>query len=66
MKQTFLTLFLTLGYLAGSAQNRSATGRTAASFRNTWTKPMVSTPSNNKVDAPLMGNGDVTMCVGYK
>lgn len=29
-------------------------------------KELVSTPSNNKVDAPLMGNGDVTMCVGYK
>lgn len=27
---------------------------------------MVSTPSNNKVDAPLMGNGDLTMCLGYK
>lgn len=27
---------------------------------------MVSTPSRNKVDAPLMGNGDLTMSLGYK
>lgn len=27
---------------------------------------MVSTPSNNKVDGPLMGNGDMTMTLGYK
>ena len=27
---------------------------------------MVSTPSTNKVDGPLMGNGDVTMTLGYK
>jgi alpha-L-fucosidase 2 len=27
---------------------------------------MVSTPSRNKVDAPLMGNGDLTISLGYK
>ena len=66
MKQTFLTLIFLFGYFTGFAQTRKPAAWSVTSFHNTWTKPLVSTPSHNKVDAPLMGNGDVTMCVGYK
>ncbi len=36
------------------------------SFKNIWTKAPESIPGNNSVDAPLMGNGDLTMSVGCK
>ncbi|WP_109698887.1 glycosyl hydrolase family 95 catalytic domain-containing protein [Chitinophaga deserti] len=35
-------------------------------FKNTWTKPPSHIPNNASIDAPLMGNGDVTMSVGCK
>lgn len=35
-------------------------------FKNIWTKPPVHIPNDVSVDAPLMGNGDVTMSVGFK
>jgi alpha-L-fucosidase 2 len=35
-------------------------------YKNIWTKAPVKIPFNASVDAPLMGNGDVTMSVGYK
>jgi alpha-L-fucosidase 2 len=65
MNQTRIAFLLILCSLGGFAQTRK-TVPAVASFHNTWTKPLVSTPSNNKVDAPLMGNGDVTMSVGRK
>lgn len=34
-------------------------------FENIWTKPPQHIPNNVSIDAPLMGNGDVTMSVGY-
>lgn len=34
--------------------------------QNIWTKPPGRTPSDVSIDAPLMGNGDVTMSVGFK
>ncbi|QIL40546.1 hypothetical protein G7074_15490 [Pedobacter sp. HDW13] len=34
--------------------------------QNIWTKPPAHTPNNVSIDAPLMGNGDVTMSVGFK
>ena len=34
-------------------------------FINSWTNPPVHIPNDVSVDAPLMGNGDITMCVGY-
>lgn len=34
--------------------------------QNIWTKPPSRTPSDVSIDAPLMGNGDVTMSVGFK
>ncbi|WP_316794123.1 glycosyl hydrolase family 95 catalytic domain-containing protein [Pedobacter frigoris] len=45
------------------AQNSNAT---VESFKNTWTKRPEHIPNNVSVDAPLMGNGDVTMSLGYK
>jgi alpha-L-fucosidase 2 len=65
MNQTRIAFLVILCSLGGFAQTRK-TVPAVASFHNTWTKPLVSTPSNNKVDAPLMGNGDVTMSVGRK
>lgn len=35
-------------------------------YKNSWTKPPTHIPGNVSIDAPLMGNGDVTMSVGYK
>lgn len=66
MKQTFLTLVLVFICFPGFSQTYKATVSPVSSFRNSWSKPMVSTPSKNKVDAPLMGNGDLTMCLGYQ
>ena len=34
--------------------------------QNIWTKPPSHTPGDVSIDAPLMGNGDVTMSVGFK
>jgi len=34
-------------------------------YKNTWTKAPVHIPNDVAIDAPLMGNGDVTMSVGY-
>ena len=34
-------------------------------FKNSWTNPPLHIPNDVSVDAPLMGNGDVTMSVGY-
>lgn len=34
-------------------------------FKNNWTNSPSHIPNDVSVDAPLMGNGDITMCVGY-
>ena len=34
-------------------------------FKNIWTNPPLHIPNDVSVDAPLMGNGDMTMSVGY-
>lgn len=34
--------------------------------QNVWTKAPSRTPNDVSIDAPLMGNGDVTMSVGFK
>ena len=34
-------------------------------FKNTWSRPPEHIPNNASIDAPLMGNGRVTMSVGY-
>jgi alpha-L-fucosidase 2 len=53
---TFFFLFI-LYFSAGISQ--------PASQNNIWTKPPSHIPSQFSVDAPLMGNGDVTMSLGY-
>ncbi|WP_316838506.1 glycosyl hydrolase family 95 catalytic domain-containing protein [Pedobacter gandavensis] len=35
-------------------------------YKNTWLKAPARTPSDVAIDAPLMGNGDLTMSMGYK
>lgn len=35
-------------------------------YKNTWEKPPQHIPNDVSIDAPLMGNGDVTMSVGFK
>ncbi|WP_316753153.1 glycosyl hydrolase family 95 catalytic domain-containing protein [Pedobacter gandavensis] len=35
-------------------------------YKNTWTKAPLKVPYDVSVDAPLMGNGDLTMSLGYK
>lgn len=35
-------------------------------YKNNWTRPPAHIPANTSIDAPLMGNGDVTMSVGYQ
>ena len=52
MKIIKFSFFLVLCYLSGWSQN-------------IWTKPPAHIPNNVSVDAPLMGNGDVTMSVGF-
>ena len=34
-------------------------------FKNTWVNAPVNIPNDNSIDAPLQGNGDITMSVGY-
>ena len=65
MKRTQFIFLLFLNAFATLAQTDNTTVPAVAAYHNTWAGPLVSTPSRNKVDAPLMGNGDVTMCVGY-
>jgi hypothetical protein len=57
------SLFLDL--VPVSAQNRT-TVIVQPEFQNTWTKPSQHVPNDVSIDAPLMGNGDVTMSVGYQ
>ena len=47
-----------------SAQKGTAVVQPA--FENIWTIPPQHIPNNVSIDAPLMGNGDVTMSVGYQ
>ena len=36
------------------------------SFKNIWNKAPSLIPNNTSIDAPLMGNGNITMSVGYQ
>lgn len=66
MKKIRLSFFLLLCYISVSAQRKMSATNQVGSFINIWTKPPVRIPNDVSVDAPLMGNGDVTMSVGYK
>ena len=58
MKKYLLILFFHLALLTAIAQQ--------ISYKNNWTVAPSHIPNNVSIDAPLMGNGDVTMSVGYK
>ncbi|PSL45572.1 hypothetical protein CLV51_104278 [Chitinophaga niastensis] len=59
--------FLLLVYSIGAfAQSNIAEIGPIGLFKNSWTKPPAHIPNDVSIDAPLMGNGDVTMSVGYK
>lgn len=58
MKSNLFILLLQVLVLTVTAQ--------PSHYKNTWTKAPVHIPNDGSTDAPLMGNGDVTMSVGYK
>jgi len=58
MSKYFIVLIGQLLMLSATAQ--------PGTYKNNWTKPPAHVPANASIDAPLMGNGDVTMSVGYK
>src|SRR6478735_10624864 len=63
MRNIRLLVFVMFSVFAASAQNSKPA---IESFKNTWTTAPTNIPNNVSIDAPLMGNGDLTMTVGYK
>ena len=63
-KSCFILLFL-LVWISLPVQGRVGMSKNQVSFKNYWNKPPSRTPGDISVDAPLMGNGDLTMCVGF-
>lgn len=63
-----IKLFYFLVLCAGSvfAQNAKSRSNNVEAFQNQWIKQPSRIPNTVSIDAPLMGNGDVTMSVGYK
>lgn len=57
LKTRILAILLSLSLISGIAQ--------PPAFKNIWINPPLHIPNDVSVDAPLMGNGDITMCVGY-
>ena len=66
MKKIGLTLFLLVVWIGLHAQAKSGKSVNSVPFKNYWTKAPERTPSDFSVDAPLMGNGDLTMSVGFQ
>src|SRR6478609_4610313 len=65
MKSLKLFYFLLL-YTGAFAQSSNPDFAGIGSFKNSWSRPPIHIPNNVSIDAPLMGNGDVTISVGYK
>ena len=65
MKKLSLTYFLLLIFFGLSAQGKAGLSGSPVPFKNYWTKAPQRTPSEFSVDAPLMGNGDLTMSVSF-
>ena len=63
IKLLFLLLLCNIWIFAQTSKNASSS---QVIFKNIWTKPPSHIPGNVSIDAPLMGNGDVTMSVGFK
>lgn len=56
-KYQILVFLLSFSIFSGIAQ--------PPAFKNSWTSSSAHIPNDVSVDAPLMGNGDITMSVGY-
>lgn len=52
--------------LLAAAQTKDAGPNYPVKYNNYWTSAPALIPSDVSTDAPLMGNGDLTMSVGYK
>ena len=61
-----LILFLLIVWGDLFALDRNGLADDAVPFKNYWLTSPPRTPSDNSVGAPLMGNGDLTMCVGFE
>lgn len=61
-----IIFFLILCNVNVWSQNKLPRNDGSGAFKNIWTKPPTHIPNDVSVDAPLMGNGDVTMSVGFK
>ena len=66
MKKISLLLFTIVALIDLSAQGKLDFSDTSVRFKNYWTQPPTRIPSDFSVDAPLLGNGDLTMCIGFK
>jgi alpha-L-fucosidase 2 len=65
MKRIIPVFFLLCCFAVVSAQRSiSSEAEPIASIKNSWAKAPVHIPNNVSIDAPLMGNGDITMSVG--
>ena len=53
----FLTVFIQVCLVSGFAQ--------VTDYKNIWLHAPENIPYENSIDAPLMGNGDITLSVGY-
>lgn len=58
MRFSFIVTFFQLLVLSASGQ--------VSRYTNTWTQPPAHIPNGVSIDAPLMGNGDITMSMGFK
>ncbi|SHM76152.1 glycosyl hydrolase family 95 catalytic domain-containing protein [Mucilaginibacter sp. OK098] len=66
MNKIKLSCFLLFCCIGVSAQKKISGIDQPGGYKNSWTKPPSHIPNDVSIDAPLMGNGDVTMSVGYK
>ena len=63
-----INFFILLFLLSASVRGQGKVSEVALpeSFTNIWANPPQHIPNNVSIDAPLMGNGDVTMSTGYQ
>jgi len=66
MKELKLIFFLLLCCIGAFAQSNNPEIARIGLLKNNWLKPPARIPNDVSIDAPLMGNGDIIMSVGYK
>ena len=66
MDKISVNLFFLLVSIILPAQDLKCFAVNPVPFKNYWTKPPQRIPGNFSVDAPLLGNGDLTMSIGFK